>query len=78
MLNAKHFSVNFGLIFSPNFLPRCSSISATADRLLACEKPASREQAAANASRLRHLLGENKAAAAPAAWLEKTSLPSRG
>jgi lipid-A-disaccharide synthase len=55
----------------PEFIQGAAKPAALAQRLAACERPAAREQAAANAARLRHLLGENQAAAdAPAAWLE--------
>jgi lipid-A-disaccharide synthase len=55
----------------PEFIQGAAKPTPLADRLRACEKPAAREQAAANAARLRHLLGANQATAdAPAAWLE--------
>ena len=60
----------------PEFIQGAAKPVALAHRLLACEKPAAREQAAANAARLRQLLGENQAAAdAPAVWLEAKLFP---
>jgi lipid-A-disaccharide synthase len=73
----------------PEFIQGAARPDALAQRLLACENPAAREQAAASATRLRQLLGETPALAVgadsaeqksptvyAAAWLEKLLCPS--
>jgi lipid-A-disaccharide synthase len=55
----------------PEFIQGDAQPAALAKRLLECEAPAAREQALANAAKLRQLLGEPAAAAdAAAKWLD--------